>query len=455
MAALKFDTKSAHCLIISANKVIRPYPVYPIGVAHVIGSLQHHGHTVDHVDILASGGYDELLSMLQLNSYDVIGVSIRNIDSVDSASPKLMLDDISEVITRVRSFTSTPIVLGGPGFSIMPADLLSHLNADYGIVGEGEKAFPLLIEKILSGENISEKLFQNQLDSYPVYQPRYHDTISKYYTDQGGMLNIQTKRGCNYGCTYCSYPAIEGKKVRYRDPDQVAEDVGRLAKEHGARYLFFTDGVFNDQTEHHLEIAESLIRSGNSIPWCAFFRPQNISTSDLRLLKKSGLAAMELGTDCATNETLSGIAKGFTFEDVITLNERIVAEQLPCAHFVMFGGPGETPETVREGISNLDKLTSCVVFAYVGLRILPGTKLYNRAIQDGVISRETDMISPVFYYSPDIDREYIDTQIRAAFKGKLDRIYPMEEMEEYVRLFHSMGHTGPLWDLMLHKKLKK
>ena len=447
--------KKARCLLISANRVTTPYPVYPIGVAHLMGALIQHGHQADHVDILASNGSGALLQLLQQNNYDVIGISIRNIDSVDSASPKAMIYDIVEVMEEVRNLSHAPVVLGGPGFSIMPQELMVLLKADFGIVGEGEEAFPALIDKLMAGCPIEGKIFSQSLENYPECTPQYASDVARYYIDHGGMLNIQTKRGCNYGCSYCSYPAIEGKKVRYRDPARIVEDITRLKKDFDARYIFFTDGVFNDHSDHHLHIAEALIRAGNTTPWCAFFRPQNLCTKDLRLLKKSGMAAMELGTDGATDETLAGINKGFTFDDVVAVNDIIVQESLPCAHFVMFGGPGETKETVKNGIQNLEKLHQCIVFAYVGIRVLPGTRLFRQAKDEGIISADTDIINPVFYYTPAVDRQFIDTELRLGFKGKMDRIYPMEKMDEYVRLFHSMGHTGPLWDLMLHRRLKQ
>lgn len=456
MAAPIKGRASAHCLLISANRVIRPYPVYPIGIAHLLGALEERGHHADHVDILSSDGYEELLRMLSENSYDVVGISIRNIDTVDSHSPTAMLDDISKVLQHVRKLSEAPVVLGGPGFSIMPEQLLSYLKADYGIVGEGEAAFPNLIDTIMSGRQPTEqKLFSHSLECYPDCTPVFTREVCNYYTSHGGMLSIQTKRGCSYGCSYCSYPAIEGKKIRYRRPQSVVEDIYRLKKDYGARYIFFTDAVFNDHSNHHLKIAEALIKSGNTTPWSAFFRPQNLTTSDLRLLKKSGLAAMELGTDCASDETLAGINKGFSFGEVVELNRLIVAESLPCAHFIMFGGPGETEKTVHQGIENLKRLENCIVFAYVGLRILPGTKLYETAKLEGIIDYKTDIIQPVFYYSPHVQREFIDQELRLAFKGQIDRIYPMEDMEEYARLFHSMGHTGPLWDLLLLKRLRQ
>jgi hypothetical protein len=111
-------------------------------------------------------------------------------------------------------------------------------------------------------------------------------------------------------------------------------------------------------------VAEELVRRGVGVRWAAIFRPQRARRADLELLKRSGLYAMELGTDASTDATLAGLGKGFTFGEVLAFNEAAVAAEIPAAHFVMFGGPGETAATVREGLENLRRLDRSVIFAY-------------------------------------------------------------------------------------------
>ena len=443
------SVSSANCLLISANCMSSPYPVYPIGIAYIKGALQRHGHRADHVDILASGGYGVLEQRLTQNNYDIIGVSIRNIDNVDSTSIQELLPDIAEAVRYIRKHSKAPLVLGGPGFSIMPERLLDHFQADYGIVGEGEEAFPGLVDRLMAGERPEKKLFSRSLTGFPDCPPLYSEEVTPFYVGRGGMLNVQTKRGCRHGCAYCSYPAIEGKKMRYREPEAIVEEIEELSVKFEARYIFFTDGVFNDPDDRYLEIAEALARAGNKIPWCAFFRPQNLPGEALRLLKRSGMAGMELGTDATSDTTLAGLSKGLTFAEVEAVNEAIVAEGIPCAHFVMFGGPGETRETLEEGLANLERLRSTVVFAYLGIRILPGTKLHDRALLEQVITADTDLVRPAFYYSPQIDREFMDGRLRQAFHGRQDRVFPVTDREHFIPLMHRRGYDGPLWNLLI------
>jgi lipid biosynthesis B12-binding/radical SAM protein len=443
---------TAHCLLISANRMVAPYPVYPIGIAHLTGALVAAGHTVRHIDILADDGFEPLRQLLIKEDFDVIGISIRNVDTVDSSEPDSLLADVVTAIQYVRELTKAPVVLGGSGFSVMPEALLDFLQADYGIVGEGEIAFPRLIDSLLRGKKDPGRLFSAEITDYPRYQPVFTEKVAAYYTTHGGMLNVQTKRGCLHKCTYCSYPGIEGHRMRYRKPAEVVEEVERLVKVHHARYIFFTDGVFNDQEGHFREVAQELIRKGNTTPWCAFFRPQNLTREDLRLLKRSGLKAMELGTDCSTDTTLAGMNKGFSFADVMQLNQDAQAESIPCAHFIMFGGPGETEQTVQEGLKNILRLEGSVVFAYIGIRILPGTGLHTRAMDEGLITAGQPLIDPVYYYSPSISRSFIEEKLTASFKKRIDRIYACKDIHRRVQALHLFGKIGPLWDLLIPRK---
>ncbi len=439
------------CLLISANQVAVPYPVYPLGVAHLLGALEDAGHGARHFDMLTHGGLVGLRQLLTGKSFDLVGVSIRNLDTVDSNNPQGLLADISPCIELIRELSRAPLVLGGPGFSIMPPTLLDIFAADYGVVGEGEKVLSWLATELDKGRPPGQRLFYGGQDELTWPKPRYEQQACDFYTRHGGMLNIQTKRGCPMKCSYCSYPTIEGKRLRTRDPDEVADDVDRLTREHGARYIFFTDSVFNDGVGHFRLVAEALIKKGNTTPFCAYFRPQNIKAVDLRLLKKAGLTALEMGTDAATDTTLASLNKGFTFAEAVEANRLVVAEGLSCAHFIMFGGPDETSATLAEGLENLDQLPGSVIFAFTGIRILPGTGIHQRAIDDGLVTAQDSLVEPVFYYSPQVDRQDIDGALRIAFAKRVEWIYPCEEAEARVRMLHSMGHDGPLWDLLVPK----
>ncbi|MBU0730127.1 MAG: lipid biosynthesis B12-binding/radical SAM protein [Proteobacteria bacterium] len=442
------------CLLISTNQVVTPFPVYPLGVAHLVGALEEAGHRAFHYDILANGGTDSLEKYLADFRPALVGLSIRNLDTVDSTAPRTYIDAVVKTMEIVRKCTSVPVVLGGPAFSILPEELLDFLKADYGVIGEGELLLPWLADQIETGKPPKERILRSEPSDTPWRPVKYDKQAVDYYLGWGGMLNIQTKRGCPYNCGYCSYPSLEGNRYRFRDPEAVADDVMRVSREFGAPYIFFTDSVFNDAAGHYLKVAEALIRAGNKTPWCGYFRPNKIEKDHLDLLVRSGLSAMELGTDASTDTTLAGLDKGFSFDDVLRFDELARDSEISCAHFIIFGGPGETEETLVQGLKNVEKLDGSVVFAFSGIRILPGTAIFERAVREGVIAPDQPMREPVFYFSPEIAEQKINEMVSASWKGRFDRIYPASMMEDRIRHLHHNGHVGPMWDFLVRSRKK-
>ena len=93
-----------------------------------------------------------------------------------------------------------------------------------------------------------------------------------FYLRNGGMLNLQTKRGCPFRCVYCSYPYIEGRTMRYEPPEQIARTAIAL-QQAGAKYFFITDSAFNADIDQSLAVAQAFKKVGLTIPWGCFFAP--------------------------------------------------------------------------------------------------------------------------------------------------------------------------------------
>jgi lipid biosynthesis B12-binding/radical SAM protein len=440
--------------LFSANTTTEPYPVYPLGMAVLAGALAAEGHEVRQFDFLAAGENEERLHR-ELTEFapDLVGMSLRNIDNVDSfcAEDGWYLARARELADRVRGATAAPLVVGGPAFSIMPEAILDYLGADHGIVGEGERALCRLVDDLAAGREVpalirseAKGLLGAEMAA-PLYQPEWVD----FYLRQSGMINLQTKRGCPYECSYCTYPALEGKTFRPRPVAAVVDDLERIRREHEQAGVFFTDSIFNDPRGHYLELAEEILRRDIDIRWCAFFRPQGLGRKELALLKRAGLYALELGTDAASDATLAGLSKGFSFAEVQAVSDACLAEELPCAHFIIFGGPGETPATVEEGLDNIARLGPAVVFAFSGIRILPGAPLQAQAVREGILPAGQSLLKPAYYYSQAIDPGIMNAAIERSFKGRRDRIFPPSAGQIRLAVMRKFGFSGILWDKLI------
>ena len=440
--------------LFSANITTEPYPVYPLGMAVIAGALAAKGHAIRQFDYLASGCSEAALRR-ELADFapDFVCFSLRNIDNVDSLSDEShwYLALARQQVALIREVTGAPVIVGGPAFSIMPAQILAYLEADYGVIGEGEASVCDLVARLAAGESVPPLLgaAEAPLAGAGMGSPLYVQELVDFYQGQSGMINLQTKRGCPYRCSYCTYPELEGQGFRFREVGAVVDDLERGVRDHGIRRVFFTDSVFNDPGGRYLEVAEELTRRALPVKWCAFFRPQGLGTREWRLLKRSGLYAAELGTDAGSDTTLKALDKGLTFAEVRAVSDTCLAEEIPCAHFMIFGGPGETAATVEEGLANIEALGSAVVFAYSGIRILSGTPLHRQAIAEGVLTADTPLLKPIFYFSPDLDIAAMNRRIENAFRGHRERIFPPSAGRANLGVMHRFGFRGILWDMLI------
>jgi len=256
---------------------------------------------------------------------------------------------------------------------------MKELEAEYGIVGEGERLAELLrgLEK---GEDISRipGIMTRDMTKAPfmpldrAFDLSYGPGLSRlaYYLKNGGMLNLQTKRGCPFKCIYCTYPRIEGDRLRRIPPEAAAERALHL-QEAGARYFFVTDSAFNADYTHSSRVAEAFMNKGVSIPWGAFFAPTSPPEGYFQALAKAGLSHVEFGTESLSNKMLTAYRKPFRVDHAVKAHERAREAGLNVAHYFLLGGPGEDAKTIRETFSNIARLRKSVFFFFVLCAFIP------------------------------------------------------------------------------------
>jgi len=445
-------------LLISSNIANTPYSVYPLGLSMVASSLHKAGHEVRQFDFLASGRSMQVLSdEIKEFTPEIIGISIRNIDIVNLLHEQRYIDAVRDIVREARNVSPAKIILGGSGFSIMPEAILRETGADYGIVGEGEALLVHFADEAAKGDYPQDKILRSQarLSTSEIPSALYDSRIMDFYLQSGNVASVQTKRGCVHACAYCSYPFLEGSQLRPRSAKIVVDDIETLLNKHKAKYIFFTDSLFNDDEGHYLSVLKEMKRRGIVVPWTAFFKPQKFTREELSLMKETGLKAVEIGADAPTDITLKGLGKSFTFADVTTCNDLFAEYGISTAHYFMFGSPGETSDTVLEGIKNIKSLKKTVSFIFMGIRILPHTPLANLARIEGIISSGQDLLEPVYYIAPAIDRKWLEEILTEVFRGIRNCVFPPDLLDSSLAFLHKLGYSGSLWDMLIPGNAKR
>ncbi len=445
-------------LLISANMMKKPYPVYPLGLDYVAGAL----HPRYETKILDMNDFPSLAVLgEQIREYapDYIGLSIRNIDNTDTINSRGFLSDYQNLVDQIRLSSQATLILGGSGYTIFPVEFIRALHADYGVAGEGER-FPALLDALEANEDVAAIpgiVTGNSLRvHYRAWDGEMHRAFdpdaahTKYYLSYGGMLNLQTKRGCPFRCSYCTYPHIEGGKMRFFAPDEVARQAREL-QEAGAKYIFMTDSAFNASFEHSLQVAHAFRKAGITIPWGGFFAPTVPPAEYYKTLADAGLTHVEFGTESMCDTMLVNLQKPFNPADVFQAHQSALSAGLYIAHYFLLGGPGENEETLQNTLNNVDRLDRAVFFFFCGIRIYPHTALYETALREGQISPSQNLIDPVFYRSPFISDVEILKTVETHADGRLNWLIGAGESKatRILPRLYERGHTGPLWEHLI------
>ena len=452
---------TSRVLLVSTNRCSFPDPVFPLGLSMIDTALSEAGHETQWLD--CQPGTTTLSDVLAEFTPDFIGLSLRNIDDVMFRRRETYFGALIDLCRETRQKVDCPIILGGSGFSLFPEQLLELTGADYGIVGEGEASMVALVAVLERGSdpaaipglvfrregrvvvNPRRPLVRGEAGSAPRRPPH----LVQYYLRASSMLNLQTQRGCAFECCYCTYPVLEGTLQRRRPPEAIADELEELERL-GARHAFIVDSVFNSSAAHVMETCEAIIRRGLKISWSCSMRPRGLDAEQLRVMRLSGLSHIEFGTDSFCDPVLATYGKRFTFEDVLRSSELAAAEDIAYCHFLICGGLGETIETLHTTFENSRRLPGGVVLALPGMRVYPGTRLFDEAHGRRDCPDEGALMEPHFYFAPGLDGETITAELKR-FSSSLPNWIVNEPNDQYyafARKLRRRGAVGPLWSYL-------
>jgi len=467
-------------LLINTN-TMQP-PVAPIGLDYVGSALQAAGIEVAMFDLafIAPGRIEiELIRMADLYTPDVIGLTVRNTDDCCMATRDFFLSRMSLWVGHLKRHCEVPVVVGGVGFSVMPREAFTFLNADYGLAGDGEETFPRLVEALVSRQEVHELpgLLWKKPGSEITFNPPAPADPSKWplpsrrivdnsrYTREGGMVGIETKRGCPSGCIYCADPLAKGKRTRVRPPAVVVEEMRDLLAQ-GANVYHTCDSEFNVPPEHGRAVCEAIIAAGlaDRIRWYAYCSPAPFDEATAQLYRRAGCRGINFGCDSGDDGMLERYGRAHRRADILAAVAATKSAGMSCMIDMLLGGPAESPASIRRTLELGRTSGADRVGLAVGVRVYPGT-LFARMYLDDMSARpgealttatQPDLLQPYFWIEPslgyavhDILREEAANDPRFFFMDPARTVanYNYNGNSTLVQAIRK-GYRGAFWDIL-------
>lgn len=395
----------------------------PIGLDYIAGATRKAGIDVELLDLAFSDKPAE-----SINSYfahrtpQLVGISFRNMDDCFWPSADWFVPRLKDTVQTIRGMTETPIVIGGVGFSILAESIFEYTGADFGIRGDGESAVASLMRELRQGQRFDQVpgliwredgQIRHNSPAWPeqISLATSRDTIDNLaYFQQGGQCGIETKRGCNRSCIYCADPLAKGAHLRPRDPSEVADEVESLLSRR-IDVLHICDSEFNVPRSHVLAVCDEFINRslGSRVRWYTYMSPVPFDEELAKVMAKAGCVGVDFTGDSACNSMLKTYCQRHGPQDLSSAVKLCRLNNIAVMIDLLIGGPGETPQTVRETIEFIKHINPDCAGAALGIRVYPGTemgKTVDLELKSGVslnIRRKyegpIDLFKPTFYIS--------------------------------------------------------
>ncbi|HTQ97450.1 MAG TPA: radical SAM protein [Candidatus Acidoferrum sp.] len=150
----------------------------------------------------------------------------------------------------------------------IPPDIQQLMNEGVTIVkGEVEETWSeLLLDAVNNRLKPMYDFLNNKPDLYTKPIPAIRKSyLRKFIASNFGTLDCG--RGCPFECSFCTIINVQGRKMRFRSADHIAEAIRRNYRENGITFYFFTDDNFarNKNWEAIFDVLIK-IRSEEKIP---------------------------------------------------------------------------------------------------------------------------------------------------------------------------------------------
>lgn len=357
--------------------------LYPLGILYIAACLEKKGHTVKVIDVAAeSKTLEDILSAIASDKPRIIGISSMT-TSIHSAV------SLAKSI-KARFGNDILVGLGGVHMCCDPTFLERMPYFDFGIIGEGEKSFIDIVEKVKGGSLVRGVIHgqaYEDLDQIP-FPARHLINSAIYKRDEQMEFEVPTagilgSRGCPFGCSFCCIPAI-GQKVRIRSAKNVVDEMESIYDFCRGQYNF-NDDCMTLSKKHTLEFCQEVIDRKLKIRWIASTRANALDEEMVKALKRAGCTDLYFGVESGSERIRNSVIKKKVTDEQIAKAVALCRKHRILSNlFLMVGFPGETKEDMLKTVHIGSKVKADVVGIHITMP-LPGTEIFEYAVKNHIL----------------------------------------------------------------------
>ena len=253
--------------------------------------------------------------------------------------------------------------------------------------GEAEGRLEIMLRDAAAGQIKPLYNFMNDLPSIEgtptPFLPKRH-----VMRTLGQSASFDAGRGCPYQCSFCTIINVQGRKSRYRSPDDI-EQLVRLNFAQGVSSFFITDDNFARNKEWE-SIFDRLIdlRERDRIPIRLLIQVDTLChkiPSFIEKAKRAGVTKVFIGLENINPDNLAAVKKR---QNKITEYRKMLlawkAQGIVTFAGYILGFPADTPATIRRDIAIIQQELPVDLLEFFILTPLPGSEDHQTLWKNGV-----------------------------------------------------------------------
>lgn len=389
---------------------------FPIGLSTIIGATKRSGFTYDIIDLMVEPKSEkELRECVGRKKYDVVAFgSLLHTYSIVKPLAALVKEVYPKSLVVIGNYVST----------LIPEKLLAWTKADVAVIGEGEATFIEVLDRIMSGKsfegvkgiaykedgriireeqrppiaNLDDAAFPmwEALDVESYIKSARNLKSHRFFKDLSKLRSfpIITTKGCPYRCTFCTNNAYwKYNPYRRHSTEYIVSMMKALQKKFAINYFRFGDELSFSTIEELKLLLDAITREKIDALFEVIVRVGLFKKEDeafCRRLREAGFVIMYYSLESANQEILKKMNKRINVGQFYEQKAVLDKAGIVSGTNLIIGYPQETPETIAE---TFKVCYDNNIMPSIGFLLpVPGSSMYNYAIEKGFIKNEEEYI---------------------------------------------------------------